>query len=88
MTNLKCNRCGSTKMVPITGVADQGQYSDGSLKAVVYSNPDAWLFKGPVYARLYARICGECGFTELFAENPQEIYEAYMHLANRPHEGT
>jgi hypothetical protein len=56
---------------------DQGQYSDGTLKAYVYSNPEAWVFKGTVYGRLQARVCGECGYTELFTTNAQELYEAY-----------
>src|SRR5262249_12624789 len=79
--DLKCTKCGSAKVIPLTGVADQGQYSDGALKAYVSTNPDAWLFKGPVYAKLQARICGECGLTELYAENPQEIYKAYCRVA-------
>jgi predicted nucleic-acid-binding Zn-ribbon protein len=81
MMDLKCNKCGSNKVIPLTSVADQGQYSDGTLKAYVYTNPDAWLFKGPVFAKLQARICGECGLTELYAENPQEIYEAYLRVS-------
>jgi hypothetical protein len=75
--NLNCAKCGSTKIVPLASVQDQGQYSDGSLKAYVYSNPEAWVFKGAVYGRLQARVCGECGFTELFTTNARELYEAY-----------
>jgi hypothetical protein len=60
---------------------DQGQYSDGQLKAHVgYTNPDAWLFKGAVYARLRATICGECGYTELTADDPAGVYEAYLRV--------
>lgn len=73
----KCAKCGSEKVVPLASIADQGQYSDGYLKAFVFSNPDAWVFKGKVFARLEARICGECGHTELIARNARELYEAY-----------
>jgi hypothetical protein len=53
--------------------------SDSDLKAFVgFTNPEVWLFKGPVYARLRATICGECGHTELTAENPGSLYEAYL----------
>ena len=49
------------------------------LKAQVgYTNPEAWLFKGAVYARLRATICGECGYTELTATDPAALYEAYL----------
>jgi hypothetical protein len=72
-------KCGSDKLIPLAGILDQGQYSDGRLKArVAYSNPEAWVFKGPVFAKLNATICGDCGFTELTAEDPAALYEAYQ----------
>ncbi len=75
----QCIKCGSDKLIPLVSVVDQGQHSDGTLKAHVgYTNPEAWLFRGSVYARLRATICGECGYTELTAENPWELYEAYL----------
>jgi hypothetical protein len=77
--NLKCNKCGSSKIIPLAGMIDQGQYSDGTLKAQVgYTNPEAWVFKGAVYAKLKANICGECGYTELVAEEPAALYDAYL----------
>lgn len=82
--NLKCSKCRSVKVIPLAGVIDQGQHSDGSLKARVgYTNPDAWVFKGPVYAKLKANICGECGYTELIAEDPAALYEAYLKSGSR-----
>lgn len=75
----RCLKCGSDKVIPLVGVVDQGEYSDGRLKALVgYTNPEAWLFKGPVCANLRATICGECGYTELTAENPAAVYVAYL----------
>ncbi len=60
-------------------MVDQGEYSDGRLKAVAaYTNPEAWVFKGAVYAKLRANICGECGYTELMAENAASLYDAYL----------
>jgi hypothetical protein len=77
--NARCAKCDSKKLIPLVGILDQGQYSDGSLKAAVgYTNPDAWLFKGPIFATLRATICGECGHTELTAENPADLYEKYL----------
>jgi predicted nucleic-acid-binding Zn-ribbon protein len=32
----------------------------------------------PVYAKMNANICGECGYTELFAEDPATLYDAYL----------
>ncbi len=60
-------------------MVDQGQYSNGTLQAFVgYSNPEAWVFKGAVYAKLKANICGQCGYTELIAEDPAALYDAYL----------
>jgi predicted nucleic-acid-binding Zn-ribbon protein len=75
--NERCAKCGSDKIVPDAGILDQGQYSDGSLKAKVEKHPSAILFKGQVLSNLIARICGRCGYTELYAERPEDIYEAY-----------
>jgi hypothetical protein len=76
----QCAKCGSPKIIPMVGIKDQGQHSDGSLttQAVGYTNPDAWIFKGPIATRLHATICGECGHTELTAENPAALYEAFI----------
>ena len=75
----RCAKCGSTKMIPLIKVMDQGQHSDGRLKAHIgYTNPEAWLFKGAIFAKLSATICGECGYTELTAEDPSALYEAYL----------
>lgn len=77
--NLKCGKCGSEKIIPLAGMVDQGQGPDGTLKALVgYTNPEAWVFKGPIYATMKANICGECGYTELIAENPAALYEEYL----------
>lgn len=76
----QCAKCGSPKLIPLVGIQDQGQNSDGTLRtqAVGYTNPDAWIFKGPVAAKLHATICGECGYTELTAENPAALYDAFL----------
>jgi ribosomal protein S27AE len=78
MMNLKCSKCGSAKVIPLARMFDQGQSSDGTLKARVDTCPEAWVFKGSVYANLKANICGECGYTELVAENPGALYDAYL----------
>jgi len=85
----QCAKCGSVKVIPLVGLADQGQHSDGWLRthAVGYTNPEAWLFKGAISARLQATICGECGYTELTAMNPGTLYEAYQKALNRITDG-
>jgi hypothetical protein len=80
----KCAKCGSEKVIPLVDIIDQGQHSDGKLQACVgYTNPEAWLFKGGVYAQLRATICGECGHTELTAVNHAALYEAYLRIQSQ-----
>jgi hypothetical protein len=81
--NNRCAKCGSDKVVPLASIAAQSQQSQGQVNAYIFSNPEAWIFKGPVFARLRARICGECGHAELIAENAAELYEAYRQAAGQ-----
>ena len=77
--NPTCVKCGSNKIIPLVSVIDLDEHSAGPLKALVgYTNPEAWVFKGAVYAKLKANICGNCGHTELVAEDPGALYEAYL----------
>ena len=72
-----CAKCGSDRVVPLASIRDQGESSDGKLRTEVYTNPEAWVFKGTVSATLRARVCGDCGFTELFAEKPKALHDAW-----------
>jgi hypothetical protein len=74
----RCSKCGSDKVVPNAKLFDQGEHSDGALKAAFEQHPSAWFFKGRVLSNLRATICGVCGFTELYAEDPLAIYERYL----------
>jgi hypothetical protein len=77
--NLKCKNCGSEKMIMGVDVQDQGQASDGGLRAHVgFKQPEAVFFQGKVFARWKANICGACGHTEFIADHPAELYEAYL----------
>ncbi len=79
---MQCPKCKSEKIVPRVRIMDRGHGStdSGDLSVVTYEDPDALIFKGKQRSALFARICGDCGYTELFVENPREIYERYRHL--------
>lgn len=74
----QCPKCGSKKIIPGTRVCDQGESSNGNLQAVVYGDPDAFIFKDRLYGKLTADICGDCGHVELKVENSGELYDHYM----------
>jgi hypothetical protein len=57
---------------------DQGQYSNGSLTVFVSEVPEAMIFKRTKTTHIRANICGECGFTEMVADEPELIYAAYL----------
>ena len=79
METTRCAKCQSEKVAPNVRIMDRGHYSGdaGDLSVVTYEDPDALLFKGTKRTALYARICGDCGYTELYVENPREVYERY-----------
>jgi hypothetical protein len=77
--NPKCIKCGSERIIPLVSMIDQCQYSGGTLKARIgYTNPEVCVFKGAVYAKISANICGECGYTELMAEDSAALYDPYL----------
>lgn len=70
-----CPKCGSPEVVRDVRVVDRGHGNAdaGDLSVAVYSNPQAWLFKGKVTTALTACVCAECGYTEMYAANPQAL---------------
>jgi hypothetical protein len=41
-------------------------------------NPSAWIFKGSEVVELTAKVCGRCGYTELYAADPAALWCAYQ----------
>ena len=72
--DLVCPKCGSAEVlrdVPV--VASVDNLSAVPVSALAYKNPEARLFKGPVPHRFLARVCGACGFAEVYVEDPQGL---------------
>jgi hypothetical protein len=71
-------------VIPNVYVLDLGHGNrPHNLKVVVDENPDAWLFKGEVQSSLKAWVCGACGYTELYAQDPAALLAAYRKHAER-----
>lgn len=75
---MECTKCGSVRVMPDVQIFDQGQYSDGHLKARIDTKPEALMFKGTITSPLRGHVCGDCGYVELFVENPAALYEAWL----------
>jgi formate-dependent nitrite reductase cytochrome c552 subunit len=43
----------------------------------VDSDPTAMMFKKSTRSDVHAWICGQCGYMELYADNPGELYQAF-----------
>ena len=74
---LECAKCGEKKVIPSVRIIDSGKSSFQNLNVQINRNPAAFLFTGAEYGELRVRICGECGYSELFVENPETLLHAY-----------
>lgn len=79
-----CVKCGSDKIIPQAKVFDRGDSgAEGNLAVSVDEKPDALIFKQRVRSGVTSKVCGNCGFMELYANEPQSIYSAYKN--QEPH---
>jgi predicted nucleic-acid-binding Zn-ribbon protein len=76
--NEQCLRCGSTHTLPDARVQE---YSSRKITVAFDTKPEAALFRGTQRRELKARICGECGHTELYVEDARELW--IMHQQNQ-----
>jgi len=58
-------------------VVDFGQGGERDLKVRVDADPTAMVFKKSTRSDVHAWICGQCGYTELYADDPAELYNAF-----------
>ena len=78
MATMKCNRCGSEKVMPNLRIRDRYEAGMGQdLEVEVHGKPDALIFKQAHREALRATVCGECGNVGLSVENPQRLWKTY-----------
>jgi predicted nucleic-acid-binding Zn-ribbon protein len=83
---MTCKHCGSDKIIPSVPLLDAYGEVGGLTKQQevrVQGNPGAWVFKETATGNLMANICGACGYTELYATNHQELFDAYQRSQQR-----
>jgi hypothetical protein len=76
-----CAWCGSAKIIPDVPLIDRigmGSFARGPAQVEVAGSPGAIVFRDRVFGDLHARICGECGLTELFTTNAGELFRTYQ----------
>lgn len=72
-----CAKGGSTKFVRRARVIAGDSADLGNVRQRVARKPSALVFKDEEKADLHARVCGDCGYTELFVDDAESIYRAY-----------
>ena len=77
--DITCSSCGSSEVIPRVRVATYTDSGYWDLQAEVQRRPNAKLFKGAERSSVYARLCGECGHLEFFADMPRALYAVYQH---------
>jgi predicted nucleic-acid-binding Zn-ribbon protein len=79
----RCPKCNSDQMI-------DGGYVAGALGPRVVVgvdfHPDRGRLAHTASTLIHASVCGSCGFVELYANRPDELYAAYQQAerANRP----
>ena len=76
-TGLTCLRCGSSAVVPDARLTDRDGSGHQTSEVEVTRRPEAWIFKEQERSPLRAQVCGVCGHVELFARDPEALWEAY-----------
>jgi len=69
-----CPKCGSKDVHIGAQMNDYVEYvapKPASIRA--YENPSAMIFKGARDVQVVADVCTDCGFIELYAENPEKL---------------
>jgi predicted nucleic-acid-binding Zn-ribbon protein len=76
----RCPKCTSDHMIDAAYVAD----SHGPRVVVgVDRHPDHGALERAVSTQIHACVCGACGFVELYANKPVELYDMYRRAERR-----
>ena len=70
---MKCLNCGSANLTDALAVEDDGAYPAGNHKVTTGHGRSRMSKKSGT--RLTARVCTDCGFTALFADDPSALAE-------------
>ena len=74
---MPCLKCGTDAQVEGVRILDRVHLSGSlDLTAQVERNPGAFLFKGAETSSVDARVCGACGFVEMYARKPKSLVRA------------
>jgi hypothetical protein len=77
MPDFPCLRCGSDTVVPdaiVTSNLSQDPHRIWLKREMTLKNA----FTSRPYHKARAKVCGDCGFVELYAEKPGEVWDDHL----------
>jgi predicted nucleic-acid-binding Zn-ribbon protein len=79
MRNNLCPKCSSSEIIPGVEVRDYdaGSYRELTIHVRLPRPAGALIHKGSETSNLRARVCGQCGYTELYAPNFAALLNAH-----------
>ncbi len=84
MKDGNCPKCDSTDVIPGVTIPDHFNMTHAMhLSLKVSENPGAFLFKGTKSSKLRAYVCGSCGYSELYVDDPRLLWEVYEKRSKR-----
>lgn len=76
--NETCAKCGSLKLIRDAIVIDRGDSNtEGKMNVAVDEKPAALIFKQRIRSSVSSVVCGDCGYIEFYADDPDALYAAY-----------
>jgi len=81
---MACPKCGSDVLIEGVRMIDMADYNIPlDLTVRVETNPGAMLFKNAVSDKVEVKVCGGCGFMEMYAQSPQRLLAAARSAAHK-----
>ncbi len=78
-THNECPKCGSTNIVPKQKVVSAEGTVDSRLIVRLREKAGTWRIKHHDHP-ISARVCGDCGYTELYTAKAKDLSETYQRL--------
>lgn len=84
MKDRVCPKCSATTIIPDIKIPEYGHYNSVQpLSIKILERTRGWFNRRTRSFSLRAWICGTCGYTELYVDYPQRLYEAYQNAQQR-----
>ena len=74
----RCPKCSSDQMMDGAYLADA---TSTRVVVGVERHPDHGPLERQASTQVHASVCGQCGFVELYADQPAELHDAYRRAA-------